>query len=200
MEIKSNKELNVQGLLEPIRTRYSTRTFLPNRVEKEKVDLLLEAARWAPSCYNEQPWRFLVGERDGMGDYNAILSGLVEFNQMWAKSAPLLIVVLSAKNWSSSGKPNSWAGYDTGLAVGNLTLQAQHMGLYTHQMGGFVLETLRKNCEIPEEYEVYSVMAVGYIGNLSELPEMLREREVGERQRKNLAEIAFTSKWGNPYN
>ncbi|MFM7857635.1 MAG: nitroreductase family protein, partial [Flammeovirgaceae bacterium] len=109
-------------------------------------------------------------------------------------------VALAAKNWSSSGKLNSGSTYDTGLAVGNLTLQAQYMGLFTHQMGGFVTETLRKNLEIPEDYEICSVTAVGYIGNLSDLPEPLRDYEVGERQRKNVSDIAFTSRWGNPYN
>ena len=140
-----------------------------------------------------------MGEKDGVGDYNGIFGGLVEFNQAWAKSAPLLIVVLSSKNWSTSGKPNTWGSYDTGQAVGFLSLQAQYLGLYTHQMGGFVGDTLRKNFEIPEEYEVNSVMAVGYIGSVADLPEMFKEKESAERQRKPVAEIAFTSKWGASY-
>jgi nitroreductase len=199
MEIRENKELKTEGLLNVIKSRYSTRAFIPKKLEKNQIDLLFEAAKWAPSCYNEQPWRFIVGERDGIGDYEGILSSLVEFNQNWAKSAPLLIVALGSKSWSSKGTPNLWNGFDAGQAVCNLVLQAQYMGLFTHQMGGFISEALKKKFEISDDYEIYSVIAVGYQGNLSEMSEQFKEMETGERRRKELSEIVSTDKFGVPY-
>jgi nitroreductase len=165
-------------------------------VEKDQLLSLLEAARWAPSSYNHQPWRFIVATKDDITEYNRLLSTLVEFNQGWAKNAPVLILAV-AKLHFDDGKLNRHAFHDIGLALENLIIQATSLGLSTHQIAGFQADLARKEYGIPNEYEPATVITVGYAGDPQSLPDGLRERELAPRVRKTLKEIVFTEKWEN---
>lgn len=184
------------GLTGEIRRRWSPRAFSEEAVSPEDLRKLFEAARWAPSSYNEQPWRFLVGVK-GDSTYQRIFDSLVEFNQMWAKSAPVLILTLSRREFTHSGKSNHHGMHDLGLATAMLMVQATHLGLHTHGMAGFDHEKARAAFGIPAEYEVGAVIAVGYLGDPESLAEGMRERELEPRQRKPLEEIVLTD-WAKP--
>jgi nitroreductase len=174
---------------ELIRARYSTVIFSSKKIEDEKLASLFEAARWAPSAFNEQPWRFIVGINGKDEKYQKIYDCLMEANQAWAKFAPVLVLTIASKNSSVTGKPNRFAQYDTGMAVGNMLAQATALGLYVHQMGGFSVSNAREFFEIGDEYDVISVMAVGYKGDIELFPEYIQERELRERRRKSIDEI-----------
>ncbi|MBI9053173.1 MAG: nitroreductase family protein [Bacteroidales bacterium] len=172
-----------------IRERHSTVTFSTKAVEEEKLTMLLEAARWAPSSYNEQPWRFVVGIK-GVGDnYKQLFDCLVEANQYWAKYAPVLILSLAKKNSSLTLKSNKFSQYDTGMAVGNLLAQATSLGLFIHQMGGYNVNKAREVLGVNDEFELMSIMAVGYKGEMDLFPDDLKERESKKRFRKSIDEI-----------
>jgi len=181
---------------ELIRNRWSPRAYSDRSVEKDQLLSLLEAARWAPSSYNHQPWRFIVATKDDITEYNRLLSTLVEFNQGWAKNAPVLILAV-AKLHFDDGKLNRHAFHDIGLALENLIIQATSLGLSTHQIAGFQADLARKEYGIPDEYEPATVITVGYAGDPQSLPDGLRERELAPRVRKTLKEIVFTEKWEN---
>jgi nitroreductase len=190
--------VNTQGIEELLARRSSPRAFSSQPVEKEKLSLLFEAARWAPSSYNEQPWRFLVATRENEGQFDRILDTLVEGNRVWARHAPVLILAVAKRDFSHSGRPNRHALYDTGQAVANLTVEATALGLHVHQMAGFGPEMARRVFRIPEGYEAVTAIAVGYRGDPEDLPEPLRSREVAPRTRKPLAEFVFSGSWGKP--
>jgi nitroreductase len=181
---------------ELIRSRWSPRAYADRFVEQDKLLSLLEAARWAPSSFNHQPWRFIVATKDNPTEYNRLLSILVEFNQGWAKNAPVLILAV-AKLHFDDGKLNRHAFHDTGLALENLVIQATALGLSTHQIAGFQVDQAREQYEIPSEYEPATVITVGYAGDPQSLPDGLKERELAPRVRKPLKEIVFTQKWEN---
>lgn len=143
--------------------RFSPKYFSTNPIEQEKIDLLFEAARWAPSCFNDQPWKFIYSTKDTIESYNKLLSCLVESNQNWAKSAYMLTICLSSKKFSLNGKPNRFNAYDTGMAMCNILHQATDMNLFVHQMGGFNVEKARELLEIPDDFEIISMMAIGYL-------------------------------------
>ncbi len=174
-----------------IRERRSPRAFSDKPVEQEKQLLLFEAARWAASSMNEQPWRFIYATSDKSADYNLLLDCLMDGNKAWAQKAPLLLLTLAKKTFAYKDKPNKHAWHDLGLAVGNLSLQATAMGLYIHQMGGFYADKARETLKIPDDFDPVSIIAVGYLGDVDELPEKLRERELKERTRKPLEEIVY---------
>ncbi|QLE42033.1 nitroreductase [Nostoc sp. C052] len=179
-----------------IRSRWSPRAFADRPVEQDKLLSLLEAARWAPSSYNYQPWSFIVATKDEPTEYNRLLSTLVEFNQGWAKNAPILILAV-AKVRSEDGKANRHAFHDVGLALENLILQATSFGLFAHQIAGFNADSARELYQIPDDYEPATVVTVGYPGDPETLSEGLRERELAARVRKPLKEFVFTGQWGN---
>ncbi|QIR35993.1 nitroreductase family protein [Tolypothrix sp. PCC 7910] len=179
-----------------IRSRWSPRAFSDRAVEPEKLLSLLEAARWAPSSYNHQPWSFIVATKEDATEYNRLLSTLVEFNQGWAKNAPILILAV-AKIRTDDGKTNRHAFHDVGLALENLILQATSLGLFAHQIGGFNPDIAREKYQIPEDYEPATVVTVGYPGDPQNLPDGLRDRELAPRTRKPLTEFVFTGKWGH---
>jgi nitroreductase len=172
-----------------ITERYSPVIFSMKQVEEEKLRLLFDAARWAPSSYNEQPWRFIVGIKDKGENYQKLLDSLMEANQYWAKYAPVLALSLAKKNSTVKNKPNRFAQYDTGMAVGNLLAQATSMGLYVHQMGGYSVEKVKDLFEIGDEFEPMAAIAIGYKGDIDLFPDDLKERERKKRFRKNLDEI-----------
>jgi nitroreductase len=170
-------------VLEVIQQRRSRRAYLESPVEKEKINSLFEAARWAPSSVNEQPWIYLYATKEQTLLYDKIFDSLNESNKIWAKHAPLLIVSLIRKTYSRNDMPNLSARYDLGAANALLSLQAAHQGLNVHQMGGFSAEKLRENLNIPNQYETVVVMAIGYPGDVQLLPEHLKVRELAPRER-----------------
>jgi nitroreductase len=175
--------------------RWSPRAFDSKPIEPEKLRSLFEAARWAPSSYNAQPWYFIVGTKDNPENYNRVLESLIEFNQGWAKQAPVLALSV-AKLKFDDGKPNRHAFHDVGQAAANLSLQAEALGLSVHQMAGIEAEKARKLFNIPADYEAVAGIALGYAGDPAWLSEELRKRELAPRQRKPLDSFVFTGQWG----
>lgn len=180
-----------------IRERWSPRSFRDSSVPLEDVRTLLEAARWAPSSSNEQPWRFILGRKEDKDTFLKVLSVLNESNQVWAKNAPVLLLAV-AKKTNSKGAENRWARHDVGLALGSLVFQAMALGLHVHMMAGFNADKAHEVFHIPDDYDVTTAAAIGYVGDPNALPEKLKERELAARTRKPIEEIAFTSDWGHP--
>ncbi|MBY0507861.1 MAG: nitroreductase family protein [Bryobacteraceae bacterium] len=183
------------GLQPLIQQRWSPRAFSSQAVAPEVLERLLEAARWAPSCYNEQPWRFVVAHASDAAAFAGILSTLVPFNQGWAKSAAVLGIAVANLNFAS-GKPNGWAHYDTGQAMAQLAIQAEHEGLKVHQMGGFDPAACQEALAIPEGHVAAAAFAIGYEGDPATLDPQLQGQETGQGERKPLAEIVFHGKFG----
>ncbi|OFX18596.1 MAG: hypothetical protein A2041_03365 [Bacteroidetes bacterium GWA2_31_9b] len=171
---------------EIIKSRYSPVVFSSIKIDDEKLLSLFEAARWAPSSFNEQPWRFIQGKKNEDDNYDKLLKSLVDGNRYWAQHAPVLILVVAKTKFSHNNSTNQSALYDTGLAVGNLLTQATDQGLFVHQMGGFNKELVKKDFEIPEYFEPIAIMAVGYKGNLEDFPVDIQQREKRIRTRKPL--------------
>jgi nitroreductase len=177
--------------------RWSPRAFDAKPVEKEKLRSLFEAARWAASSYNAQPWYFIVATKDDPVNYNKILSTFVEFNQGWAKNAPVVALSVAAHKMPHDGAQNRHAFHDVGQAAANLSLQATSLGLQVHQMAGIVPEKAREVFDIPENFEAVAGIALGYPGDHMTLPEgRLRDGETGKRERKPASSFVFTGKWG----
>ncbi|MDJ0507899.1 MAG: nitroreductase family protein [Crocosphaera sp.] len=191
--------INQYPIHELIKQRWSPVAFNNRPIEATKVASLLEAARWAASCFNEQPWSFIVATQDNSQEYNKLLSCLVEANQKWAKDAPLLILSVAKLTFEHNGKPNRHAWHDVGLALGNLTLQAQSFGLFVHQMAGFDGDKARSLYNIPQNYEPVTALAVGYPGNASQLAPDLAERQLSPRTRKPFSDFVFRDRWGESY-
>ncbi len=187
---------DVAGVHDVIRRRWSPRAFSDKEVSTAALKTIFEAARWSASSSNEQPWRFLVGRR-GDETYQKIFNALVEFNQSWAKSAPVLVLSVAKKTFTGKGTPNRHNLHDTGAATANLALQATADGLHTHPMAGFDPEQLRASFAIPSDYDIGAVTAIGYFGDPATLPEHLLKQEVAPRQRKPLEEFVF-SDWEKP--
>lgn len=167
--------------------RWSPRAFAADDViDEAKLASALEAARWAPSAYNSQPWRFIVARR-GTETHARVLASLVEFNQAWAAHAAVLIVGI-AETADAEGKPASHAIYDLGQSIAHLSVQAHHDGLYVHQMSGFDADAIRASFDLDERFAPTVALALGSIGDPASLPDMLREREGAPRARRPLAE------------
>jgi nitroreductase len=185
------------GVLPIIHERWSARAFADRDVSADDLKRVFEAARWAASSYNEQPWRFLVGRR-GSATHKGILDALTPVNQSWAGKAPVLILGVTKTTLSRRDGPNLYAVYDLGAASSYLTLQASALGLTAHQMAGFDREKARKLLEIPPEFELGAAIALGYQGDPETLPsEELVKRESAPRERKMLADFVY-SEWGEP--
>jgi nitroreductase len=176
--------------------RWSPRAFADRPVAQGTLHSLLEAARWAASTANQQPWSFVVATREDAAAHARMVGTLMELNVRWAQHAPVLLLV-AAKLYEWPGKEHT-SFYDVGLAVGNLVTQAMHLGLVTHQMGGFYADTAREVLRIPAGYEPLAVVALGYPGDHEALPEDLREREVAPRSRKAQREFVFAGRSGDP--
>lgn len=180
-----------------IRDRWSPRAFSDKPVEREVLASLFEAARWAPSSSNEQPWAFLVATKDEADDFAKTLSVLVEFNAGWARNAQALSIAVSSLNFRSNGTPNRNAFYDTGAAVALLSVEATSRGLSVHQMAGFDHVKAKQVFGIPERWEPIAAQAIGYPGDPESLPEKLRDRELAPRTRKPLSEFVMSGQWGH---
>lgn len=178
--------------------RWSPYAFDNRLVPEADLRSLFEAARWAPSSYNEQPWSYIVATRDNPEQFQRLLSCLVDVNQVWAKAAPVLALGVVRLRFSHNAKDNRAAVHDLGLATGNLVLEATVRGLSVHQMIGILPDRARELYEIPDGYEAWTGMAIGYRGDPTSLPDPLRERERTPKPRKPLREFVFNGKWGNP--
>jgi len=181
-------------ILDLIAQRWSPRAFSPQVVDPEEVRRLFEAARWAPSCYNEQPWSFFVAAIDDPARHERLASCLGSGNA-WARKAPVLALSVAALDFAKSGKPNRWAYHDVGLAMENLVLQATSMSLLAHQMAGFDVERARSILEIPPRYDPVGMVAVGHLGDPESLSEEQRLKELSTRQRKPIDQFVFGEKW-----
>jgi len=178
------------GIHELLAKRWSPRTFSSRPVEQEKLTQIFEAARWAPSCYNAQPWSFIVARREDAEGYNRLLSTLMEANRQWAAQAPVLILAVAKLDFDHAPRPNRHAFYDLGQAVANLTVQATALELRVHQMGGFDPAAARELFAVPKGYEPVAVLALGY----QEGP----PADPAARTRKPLADFVFSGSWGRP--
>lgn len=183
-----------------IANRWSPRAYDATKaVTQSQMISLLEAARWAPSCFGDEPWRFIVWDKnqDAVA-WQKALDCIVPGNQTWAQHAPVYILVCADSLFGHNQKPNRFAQYDTGAATENLCLQATSMGLIVHQMGGYEVEKARESFAIPDQYQPMAMLAVGYMADVNSLPEDIKERETAPRKRKPLGELFFSSHWGKP--
>lgn len=193
---KARTEVDIHEL---IASRWSPRAFDSNKpVPDEHIVSLMEAARWAPSCFNDQPWRFLVFNRfNNESAWEIALSCLTEKNQSWAKNAPVLVAAIACDRFTHNDKPNRWSQYDTGAASLSICLQAQALGMAAHQMGGFDAGKVKASFEIPEQHAVMAMMAIGYQGPVDTLAENFRESETEPRERVAIEERFFENSWGS---
>ncbi|HMD10547.1 MAG TPA: nitroreductase family protein [Candidatus Acidoferrum sp.] len=179
-----------------IRDRWSPRAFSDKPVDREILASLFEAARWAPSSNNEQPWAYLVATKDNAEDFAKTLSVLVEFNADWAKNAPVLLLAVSRLKFPN-GNPNRNAFYDTGAATMLLSIEATARGLAVHQMAGFDPAKAKQVFEIPADCEPIAAIAIGYPGDPNSLSQKLQDRENAPRTRKPLTEFVMSGRWGH---
>ena len=192
---KGNCEYPVHALLAE---RRSLLAFASTPVESETLASLMEAARWAPSSMNEQPWSFLVAPKANKPYFDRMLACLVEFNVQWAQHAPVLLLSTARLTFESTGELNRHAFHDVGQAIANLTFQAMVSGLVVHQIAGFDVEKARREFSIPQDHEPVAVAAIGYPGSSASLPEKLRKRDTSPRKRKPLTSLVFEGGWGHP--
>ncbi len=183
---------------ELISARWSPYAFADRPVSAADLASLFEAARWAPSSYNEQPWSFILATRDNAGEHGRLLSCLVEGNQVWAKNAPVLALGCTRLNFKRNGQPNAAAVHDLGLATANLMLEATARGLSVHAMIGIVPDRVRVVYQVPEGVQPLTALAIGYAGDPSVLPEHLRNRDDARRLREPMAALLFAGSWGTP--
>lgn len=171
--------------------RWSTRAFANREVSDQDLYTVLDAAHWAPSAFNDQPWRFFVAKTgEQLGVFHQFIN---EFNLAWSSSAPVLIVVASDK-LRANGDPNGAHSFDAGAAWASMAIQATMLGLSTHAMGGFDREKARQLLNIPDHFDLHAVIALGYQGDKSVLPEALQQREV-PNTRRPLNELVFEGKF-----
>jgi len=178
--------------------RWSPYGFEDRSVPEADLRSLFEAARWAASSYNEQPWNYLVATRENSQEFGRLLSCLVEANQAWAKAAPVLVLGVVSLQFAKNKKDNRAAVHDLGLAAGNLVVEATARGLSVHQMIGILPDKAREIYQIPEYFEAWTAMAIGYKADPAKLPDALKERDLAPRQRKPLNKFVFTGQWGQP--
>ncbi|HEY8119242.1 MAG TPA: nitroreductase family protein [Methylophilaceae bacterium] len=185
---------------ETIARRWSGRAYDSGKVvTQEQIIALLEAARWAPSCFGDQPWRFIVWDKntDAVA-WQKAFDCLVPGNQAWVKDSTVLFLITAGSLFNHNGKENRWGQYDTGAAAENLCLQASSMGLMAHQMGGFDAAKAREVFSIPSEYTLLSMLSVGYPADVATLEGEILQRETAPRARRELGELFFKGGWGTP--
>ena len=184
-------------VLDVIAERWSPRAFDPRPVEPEALRSLFEAARWAASCFNEQPWAYVVVGRED-ARFEEALGCLAERNRLWATNAGALVFACARERFERNDKLNRWASYDLGQATAHLALQAQSMGIAVHPMGGFSTERVREAFGVPEGADPIAAIAIGYPGDPDALLEEFRESETAQRKRRPQPEFVFESAWGRP--
>jgi len=180
-----------------IRDRWSPRAFADKAIPDDVLRSLFEAARWAPSSNNEQPWAYIVATKSDKANFDKILGTLVEFNANWAKNAWALAIAVSRLAFAQNDTPNRNAQYDTGAASALLSVEATAQGLFVHQMAGFDPDKARQTFAIPEGWEAIAAMAIGYPGNPDSLSPKLKDRELAPRTRKPIRDFVMTGSWGH---
>jgi nitroreductase len=188
-------------ILDVIRERWSPRAFDPDRaVPPGELRRLLEAARWAPSSFNEQPWRFVVTDRrQGPEAFAALHASLVGSNRSWSAAVPTLVLVAVRMTHERNDAVNSHAWYDTGQAVAFLALQATAVGIAIRQVQGFDADEARRACDVPAPFEPALILAIGYAGDPATLPDRQQAAERTPRQRRALTEFVFQDSWGRTF-
>ena len=186
-------------LHDPIAKRWSPRAFTAEAVTRADLTGLLEAARWALSCYGAEPWRFVLGVKGSGDGHDKIAQALVDANRKWATSAPVLMITVARDAFEFNDKPNDWSKHDVGLAMGQLAIEATARGLVVHQMGGFDKDKARELLGIPDGYSPVAACAIGHLAPAETLPEDLRDKETAARERKPMGEIAFEGRFGDAY-
>jgi nitroreductase len=183
---------------ETIANRWSGRAYdAAQSVSQAQITALLEAARWAPSCYGDQPWRFIVWHKQADAvAWQQAFDCLAPSNQAWVKDAPLLILGCADTLFNHNHQPNRWAQYDTGAAVENLCLQATSMGLMAHQLGGFNADLTREKFNIPSQFTPMAMISVGVPADIATLTGDVLTRETASRSRRLLSELVFSGAWG----
>ncbi|MBN1118548.1 MAG: nitroreductase family protein [Bacteroidales bacterium] len=181
-----------------IKKRRSIVCFDSKEVENEILRKLFEMAKWAPSAFNRQPWRFIVGKNNSE-TYHKIFSALEQGNQIWAKNAPVLFTTIAETINHQRNTSNRYAWHDSALAFANLTFMATSLGLYVHPMAGFSSQSLIDGFKIPSGFEPVTVAALGYKSDCSNVPESVAERDSKERTRKSLSEFVFSDNWNSPF-
>jgi len=183
---------------ELITKRWSPYLYGAREVAREDLCSLFEASRWAASSFNEQPWNYIIARRSETEEFEKLVSCLVDANQQWASQAPILVLCVARMNFSRNGKPNKTATHDLGLATANLCFEATARGLYVHQMAGILPSKAKQLFRIPDPFEPFTAMTIGYLGNPSQGSAEFASRDQGERTRKPLGEFTFGAEWQKP--
>ena len=181
---------------ELIAKRWSPYALADRPVSDADLRSIFEAARWAASSYNEQPWSYILAKKSNREEFERLVACLVEGNQPWAKNAPVLAIGCVSRNFTRNGKPNAAAEHDLGIASMSLTLEATARGLFVHQMIGILPDKVREVYQVPEGVQPLTGLAIGYIGDPNTLPDGYKERDLAPRPRKKLAEFVFSGAWG----
>lgn len=182
-------------VIDLVKNRWSPRAFSSTPIENGKIMSMFEAARWTPSCFNEQPWNFILFKKENQEVFNKIISVLSPRNQLWAKNVPLILLSVARINFDRNGKFNRYSWHDVGAAVNNLTLQATSMGLFVHQMAGFDSEKAKDLFNIPDGFEPIAAIAIGYYGDPDQLAEDFIKSENSKRNRKPIDDFTFDGGW-----
>ena len=185
-------------ILPVLAKRWSPYGFADRPVAETDLRSLFEAARWAASSYNEQPWSYLLATKENPPEFARLLSCLVEANQAWAKAAPVLVLGVVSLRFAKNSEDNRAAVHDLGLASANLVVEATSRHLSVHQMIGILPERARELYQIPEHSEAWTAIAIGYAANPAHLPEATQERDQAPRKRKPWSQFVFTGQWGRP--
>ena len=195
-EIHKIKQAQTEHAIHPLLAqRWSPRAFSEQLIDRQTIGSLFEAARWAPSGGNGQPWAFIIASRENPEEFERLLACISPFNAEWAKDAALLGIAV-AQTTRDDGKPSPLAPFDLGLAMQNLLIQATSHGVYLHILGGFSSDQARATYAIPETHTPCCAFVAGYFGNPENLSERVRERELAPRARKPLAGFVFGNEWG----
>jgi nitroreductase len=181
-----------------IKRRWSPRAFREVPVAAGQLHALFEAARWAASSFNEQPWSFIVATRQEEEKFKVLFECLAAGNQAWVERVPVLIMSVAKLTFDRNGRPNRHAYHDVGQALANMAIEATDLGLAVHPMGGFDIDRAREDLEIPEEYDPVAMIAVGHPGDFDELPDDLKADELAPRERKPFQDFVHSGKFGEP--
>jgi len=176
--------------------RWSPYGFADRSVSDEDLRSVFEAARWAPSCYGDEPWYYIVARREDRDEFARLLSCLMEANQVWARHAPVLALGVARTTFAHNNKPNRHALHDLGQSSAHLTFEAEARGLKVHQMAGLNPSKAKQTYGVPDNCEVVTALAIGYAGDGADLPDEMRARDHRERARRPLSETVFIGAWG----
>ena len=192
-----NKAVTDYPIFDLIAERWSPRALSSKAIPADTLRSILEAARWAPSCFNVQPWSYILATQENPEEHRRMAECLVPANRLWAEKAPVLMIGVASLRFAQNGQPNPHGPHDLGLATANLTLQALTMGIMVHQMGGILADKIRETYQVPRDCKPMTGIALGYPGDLNDLPEALQEKEKAPRTRKKMDTFVFSKTWNN---